>query len=411
MEYWTSNPYRRPNSPFWHIVYEDSSGVVRRKSTRTRDVRIAREKLAETLREVELAKAGRSDPFAETRTRPIDELVQDYKATLESQRCAPRYTKNVIRMIRKFTSHAKVTTVASITVPHAIRFLEGVRNKLSARSRDHHAGALRSFGRWLQETGRWAHNPFQTVRVRTKNADRHRVFKRVGLRFAEAERLVEAAWARHEAERALGGVPATRDYDDCVRDRQTLYWTALTTALRAKELASVTWGDLTLDGDKPAVRLAGRFCKNGLDAMIPLQPFVVAALKQMRARRSAAQVRRDEGPVMERDPVFKMPDKLARLVRKDAVFAGLISERDPTANRLDFHALRKSCAIILVELGLHPRLIQATLRHASIELTMQVYAEMGETDLFRELPNRFPTPRMFATQDDGDQPPQMRAVP
>lgn len=89
-------------------------------------------------------------------------------------------------------------------------------------------------------------------------------------------------------------------------------------------------------------------------------------------------------------------------MRKDSQFAGLIPLRGATSKRVDFHCLRKSCARILIELGLHPKVIQQTLRHADIRLTMDLYGELGEDDLFRELPGKFPVPRMFsAGSDDG----------
>jgi hypothetical protein len=42
--------------------------------------------------------------------------------------------------------------------------------------------------------------------------------------------------------------------------------------------------------------------------------------------------------------------------------------------------------------------IQQVLRHSDIRLTMDLYGELGEDDLFRELPGMFPVPRMFAAQ-------------
>ncbi len=254
--------------------------------------------------------------------------------------------------------------------------------------------ALRTFGRWLVRTGRWDHDPFQGLASRTANRDKHRVFRRLSFRYEEAERLVEAAWARFEAERARGGT-ATHDHGESVRDRQVLYWFALTTGFRAKECASIRWEDLTLAHGKPAVRLAGQFTKNGDDALVPLQPFVAEAMARMRTRRSSHHMRAGSGPVVESDLVFHVPDKIARLVRKDAAFAGLIPLAGITTRRVDFHALRKSCARILIELGLHPKVIQQTLRHSDIRLTMDLYGELGEDDLFRELPGRVPVPRMF----------------
>lgn len=99
--------------------------------------------------------------------------------------------------------------------------------------------------------------------------------------------------------------------------------------------------------------------------------------------------------VAETDAVFQVPRTIAEIVRKDAAHAGLIPQRSPTSRRVDFHCLRKSCARILIELGVHPKVIQQTLRHADIRLTMDLYGELGEDDLFRELPGKFPVPRMF----------------
>jgi integrase len=400
--HWEGNPYRRPNSPFWHIVFEDEAGVVRRRSTKTKDLRIARDVLAAQLREVEQLRTGHVDKFAETRKRPINDLVVEFKALLEAEKRAPRYVKGTIRQLREFIAFAKVATVPGLHVTDAERFLETISRKRSAKTRDNYAGSLRSFGNWLRRTGRWECDPLQGVRTRTATKDRHRVFKRMSLRFAEAERLVEAAWARFEAEKVHAGWPshAANASGDAVRDRQALYWFVLTTGFRANECASIRWEDLTLDGAKLSVRLSGKFTKNGDDALVPLQSFVADALKDVRRRRTAVQVRSGAQPVVETDLVFAVPSHIARLVRKDGAFAGLIPQRSPTSRRLDFHALRKSCARILIELGLHPKLIQQTLRHGDIRLTMDLYGELGEDDLFRELPGKFPVPKMFTPKGD-----------
>jgi len=402
--HWEGNPYRRPNSPYWHIVYEDASGVVRRRSTKTKDLRIAREALAAQLREVELQQTGHVDRYAETRRAPLEQLVVAYKEQLEADGAVPRYVKGTIRQIREFVAFAKASTIPSIALADAERFVADVRSRLSAKTRDHYAGALRGFGRWLERTGRWGVDPFHGLPVRTSSRDKHRVFKRVGFRYEEAEKLVEAAWARFEADRVRSGMPSHQEYEDgyAVRDRQVLYWFTLTTAFRANEAASVRWEDLTLDGKKLGVRLSGTFTKNGDDANVPLQSFVAEALRAMRTRRSTKQVRRGNGPVLETDLVFHVPDKIAELVRKDAAHAGLIPQKSPTSRRVDFHALRKSCARILIELNVHPKVIQQTLRHSDIRLTMDLYGELGEDDLFRELPGRFPVPKMFAPAASGD---------
>ncbi len=393
---WRGNPYKRPGSPFWSFVFKDADGVVRRRSAKTRDLRIAREQLAEALRDVEKQKAGHVDPFAEFRSMPIGKLVDAYKDHLETERRVPSYVKATIRQIREFVKFAKVSTIPCIALPGAEGFLSKLRQTCSVKTRDNYASAIRGFCKWLERTGRCERDPLYLLRVRSPRRDRHRVFKRTSFRFEEAERLVEAVWARYEAELPLRGTPTHEGYADAVRDRQVLYWAALTTAFRVNELASLRWEDLHLNDKKPSARLAGKFTKNGLDANVPLQAFVVDALKAMRSRRSTAQMRRDKGAVQETDFVFKVPSKIAEIVRKDAAYAGLIPQRSPTSKRVDFHCLRKSCARILIELNVHPKVIQQTLRHSDIRLTMDLYGELGEDDLFRELPGKFPVPRMFA---------------
>lgn len=393
---WVGNPYRRPNSPFWHIVFDDASGVTRRQSTKTRDLRIAREFLSTKLREIEKAKAGHFDRYAATRKQPLDELVVAFRDHLTAAGSAFRYVQATVRQIREFIAFANASTIPTIVVADAERYVEEIRSKRSQKTRDNYAGALRSFGGWLKRTGRWDVDPFSGLPTRTATKDKHRVFKRVSFMFAEAEQLVEAAWARYESDKARGGTPAHKNHGDIVRDRQVLYWYALTTGFRANECASVHWEDLTLDGPKLAVRLAGMHTKNGDDALVPLQAFVAEAMKDMRKRRSVVQIADGKGPVQQTDKVFHVPDMVARLVRKDAAFAGLIPQVSLTSKRVDFHCLRKSCARILIELGVHPKHIQQVLRHSDIRLTMDLYGELGEDDLFRELPGKFPVPKTFA---------------
>ena len=50
--------------------------------------------------------------------------------------------------------------LAQLQVQGAERFVEDIRTTRSQKTRDHYAGALRSFGSWLKRTGRWDCDPF-----------------------------------------------------------------------------------------------------------------------------------------------------------------------------------------------------------------------------------------------------------
>jgi hypothetical protein len=187
-------------------------------------LRIAREQLTSQLREVEKLKAGHVDRFAETRKRPIDELVREFKAHLTAEGRALRYIEDTVQQLRSLIRFARVATLPGILMCDALRFLEEISKTRSVKTRDNYAGAFHSFGNWLRNSGRWDCDPFHGIRTCTATKDKHRVFKRVGLRFEEAQRLVEAAMARYEAEKAKGGT-ATHVGNEAegIRDRQVLY--------------------------------------------------------------------------------------------------------------------------------------------------------------------------------------------
>jgi integrase len=85
--------------------------------------------------------------------------------------------------------------------------------------------------------------------------------------------------------------------------------------------------------------------------------------------------------VQEEGPVFPSPDRGGRLGRRkfqrrfvDAMTAAGIPKEHPEL-RLPrtFHSLRYSTSVLMQRRGYHPRLIEATLGHGSLELTYGVY--------------------------------------
>lgn len=90
------------------------------------------------------------------------------------------------------------------------------------------------------------------------------------------------------------------------------------------------------------------------------------------------------------------PCRTGGRARSGATVRRTAPQKSLTSKRADFHCLRKSRARILIEMNVHPKVIQQTLRHSDIRLTMDLYGELGEDDLFRELPGKFPVPKMFA---------------
>ncbi|MCA8976777.1 MAG: site-specific integrase [Planctomycetes bacterium] len=391
-----SNPYKRPGSPFWQILFRDASGRERRESTKTSNFRIAEQILADRRLEAERARAGIVDKFAEQRQRPIDEFVLDHRNHLRAKNCAPKYVRAVVQHLREAIAAANAVRLPDFTASSVARHLDEVRREFSVKTYSGHVATLKAFGNWLVEAGNWNENPFVLLKARSKTRDGDRKFKRRGLTLAEVELLAEATLVRpiqNYANSHGGRMPKNaEELQRFGHDRALLYWTAATTGLRASELGSIRWEDLVLDGDMPHLTISGRFTKNRRDASLPLQGFVAAALKQVRKDRGA----RAGKPVQQGDHVFHVPDRLPEHVRRDAAHAGIIPTHRPVDQRLDFHSLRYSCVRILRELDVPVEVAQKVMRHSSITLTLETYGTMDDEIVTETMRNLVPVPRMFS---------------
>ena len=66
------------------------------------------------------------------------------------------------------------------------------------------------------------------------------------------------------------------------------------------------------------------------------------------------------------------------MIRADLSREG-IPYRDPVTNEVfDFHSLRVQHATNLARGGAHPSVMQARMRHSTIQLTMDVYTRLGK---------------------------------
>ncbi len=72
--------------------------------------------------------------------------------------------------------------------------------------------------------------------------------------------------------------------------------------------------------------------------------------------------------------LFDVPEKLVKILDRDLALAG-IAKRDERGRTLDVHALRHSFGTLLSKGGVAPRTAQAAMRHAKIDMTMNVYTD------------------------------------
>lgn len=158
----------------------------------------------------------------------------------------------------------------------------------------------------------------------------------------------------------------------------------LVLGLRKGEALGLRWSDVNLDAGELTVemqiqRVGGKLLlretkTEASDATLPLPDICIAALRQ---RRAAQETDRGEaGRVWHHtDLVFTTKYGLPIEPRNlNRAFAACI--RQAGVPYITVHDARRTCASLLAELGVHPRVIMQILRHADLKVTMEIYTEV-----------------------------------
>jgi len=195
-----------------------------------------------------------------------------------------------------------------------------------------YAETLRAFCRWCVERGYLADDPL--ARLGAFNS------------------------TTHEKRRALSPAEIRRLLARCAPARRLVYEVALCSGLRAHELRSLVAGDFK--GDLGGLHLRAEWTKNRREGFQPLPDALLAKLVHRI---------RDTEPGA---PLLSVPSHTARELDKDLKAAG-IAKFTPEG-RFDFHALRVTFVTRLHEAGATVKELQTLARHATANLTMNVYA-------------------------------------
>ena len=159
-----------------------------------------------------------------------------------------------------------------------------------------------------------------------------------------------------------------------------MYWTALTTGYRAKELASLRASDLRLqeEGEGGKLTLDGKFTKNGEKAeqYIPsgLTQELYDSVSKAEARTQYELAYQQNGKTWESpdDYLLYVPSHTARTFKAALERAGVPVETEK--GKLDFHALRTTFVTALLHSGATVKDAQALARHSDPRITMNAYA-------------------------------------
>ena len=164
---------------------------------------------------------------------------------------------------------------------------------------------------------------------------------------------------------------------------EPLYVLAITTGLRRGELLGLRWEDVdlergTLRVGRSLVREEGRHTVGETKTrrgrrQVNLTPRTVNALKAHRKRQLEERMRLAE-TYKDRGLVFSTsvgtPVNPENLVNRS--FKPLLKKAGLPEIR--FHNLRHTCATLLLSRGVHPKLVQELLGHATIAMTLDIYS-------------------------------------
>ncbi len=263
---------------------------------------------------------------------------------------------------------------------------------MAARTRNTYLGSAAAFAEWCVESRRLTINPLASVPRGDEKTDRRRI--RRAMTEVELSKLLDVARRRtlldaltvrtgkNKGKLVADVRDEVRDRLDALgRERALTYKTLVLTGLRRGELASLTLGQLRLDGPTPYVELDAADEKNREGAWLPLRTDLADDLRQWLADRLQSlqsDARGLDEPIPVRlpadMPLFDVPTGLARILDRDLKAAG-IPKRDDRGRTIDVHALRTTFGTLLSAGGVALRTAQAAMRHSDPSLTANVYTD------------------------------------
>ena len=415
----------RGQSKLYMARYRDGNGHVVEVATGCRDEVAARGVLTKLERRAELIRSGviteGEGDAAEHSVAPLPRHLDAYEKHLRAKGGDPRRISMLRRRLERLARECRFSRLNRMAPGPVERWLvERADSGMAAATRNSYREALIGFGNWCRRTHRLTRNPFADVPRADQNADRRH--QRRALNEAELMRLLyvarlrplaeygrevtstktdakrpprsRATWKREPltadtidvaVERAR---EALQDNSDLIaqlerigHERALIYKTLLLTGLRKGELASLTVGQLDLNGPVAYAVLDPADEKNRRGSNIPLRADLASELSSWIDERLAElqeEARRMGKPIPVRlpasTPLLDLPTGLMRIFDRDLAAAG-IPKRDERNRVVDIHALRVTFGTHLCAAGVPLRTAQAAMRHSKPELTANIYTD------------------------------------
>ena len=251
--------------------------------------------------------------------RPASELIDRWVEVVAARRnTTPEHAAPQGRLVRRLVGDLKINTFSQITPDDVLITVAGYKRSVSTNR--HYLVAVKDFAKWMKKSKRATENPLADLPVPRMYEDPE--IERVPLTVAEFQKLTAYLDTFIKYRRQVAGWAAS--------DRKLLYWTAVKTAFRKSELASLRVSNLRLDAEPPCVEIKARNAKNRTAAAVPIPDDLAIALAE-----------HVKGMDLT-DKVFGFPSasgSVVTMLRRDLKGAGVavnLGEREVR----DFHTLR-----------------------------------------------------------------------
>jgi integrase len=386
--------YRPTGRNIWRIEFKDQHGKTKTISSGTDDKRVAEslgQKIEDDADRIRVHMAPLHPeltgpylglvPLERRGSRTWEESKEKYLGELERQgRSAShlRDVRQILGKVRQWTGWQGLGDVSPDRMSAYLRWLategwpRGKKEKPAGRSprtQNHHLKKARAFLAWCVDQGWISHNPLARVKlVRVGPGGRKHL--RRALSPGELDRLFAQADTWAEADIRYGG------------QRALLYRVAAFSGFRRSELLRLLKEDCTPIGDRPRWHVSGERTKNGQPAKLPMTPECATALREhweALAPGSPLFISTPNITTWKADLRRARESWLAEVEgtereRREAM--EFLRYRDSRGRIADFHALRYTfCALLSREYPIE--VVSKLMRHSSIQLTSDVYLELG----------------------------------
>ena len=281
----------------YYCRYRNGDDLMVEESTGCRDKAAAQRVLNERLARAEKIRSGLISTdelnISVHLSTPIADHVEAYLVHLEASEASAKHRSETRRRLVRILSGCGFRTLGDLDKEKAERWLVGrASERMSARTRNTYLSSLSAFCNWCvgQDVQRLIRNPFEAITWANEAADCRR--QRRALTENELVRLLDVAARRplldaqtiRTGKRRGEAVAKIRPevekrLNALGRERALIYKTLALTGLRRNELASLTVGQLRLEGERAFAELSAASEKSREGNAIPIRADLAADLR------------------------------------------------------------------------------------------------------------------------------------